>query len=105
MTEAKLKSGSKKNKLKDENPGEELYKFPTLGQISKMTVESNPLAAHVRSKSGKKKKVVEHTYGIIDSDLKDKSFISDQSPRSVKVFDNPTLEKIEDFDQKILDLK
>lgn len=38
LTEAKLKSSSKKKKV-DETPDEILYKFPTLGQISKMTVE------------------------------------------------------------------
>ena len=43
-----------------------------------MTVEENPLA----QKPKKKKAVASNVYGTIDTDLKDKSFISDHSPRS-----------------------
>jgi hypothetical protein len=61
-----------------------------------MTVESNPLAAHVSSKSGnKKKKALDSVNASFDSELKEKSFISDQTPRSLKDFESPLIEIID----------
>ena len=44
-----------------------------------MTVEENPLAQKPKKK---KAAVPSNVYGTIDTELKNKSFISDQSPRS-----------------------
>ena len=106
LTEQKLKSAGKKKKEKDETPDEMLYKFPTLGQIQTMTVEENPLA----QKPKKKKAVASNVYGTIETELKNKSFISDHSPRSQRIApQSPTIlentSNLEDFDTQLAAIK
>ena len=103
LTEAKLKT-HKKKKLIDENPDEELYKFPTLGQISKMTVESNPLAKHVRNRSAATKKkqanLVEQAYGSIELETNPEAFSKIQSPMTSKSIADPLSPESDDEAKK-----